>query len=84
MGFPPGVRRERRFNEAPAILPGKVDVIWDLMPEACDGFNEAPAILPGKASCRASRSSGAARCFNEAPAILPGKVPTTHPWVSAR
>ena len=50
----PGLRCRTRFNEAPAIPPGKT------IRAAADGadesgrFNEAPAIPPGKTSLPAS------------------------------
>ena len=76
----PGARRAstpstRRFNEAPAILPGKASIQSVLSHWPRLSFNEAPAILPGKAPPAAHRDP-CSLCFNEAPAILPGKAHT--------
>ena len=43
----PRIRGSRRFNEAPASLPGKPRPLRD-EPPPDPGFNEAPASLPGK------------------------------------
>ena len=39
-----------RFNEAPAILPGRADGVLQFTRHPTRSFNEAPAILPGRAA----------------------------------
>ena len=36
------------FNEAPAVLPGKIRGSPPVARANASGFNEAPAVLPGK------------------------------------
>ena len=64
----------RRFNEAPAIPPGRgpLPTLRSTPVPRC--FNEAPAIPPGRA-CRRDPRRSPATSFNEAPAIPPGRDP---------
>ena len=65
---------DTRFNEAPAIPPGKTrHRRWDESPHDA-GFNEAPAIPPGKTSRTGDIPPKRRLRFNEAPAIPPGKT----------
>ena len=73
---PPGPRgrwsRRRRFNEAPACLPGN-EARLRIASYRRPGFNEAPACLPGNEYLGYSEQLPDAG-FNEAPACLPGNA----------
>ena len=45
-----------RFNEAPALVPGKATHRRSRDIGSGRGFNEAPALVPGKASASLARS----------------------------